>query len=85
MNANLCTDGKKTCLGDNKCKFSIAATSSKKMLECKILCACLNDKSFLYCVFGKKESKEIKIDFSDASHKCLLQTVDELWKGRAKV
>ncbi len=38
-----------------KREFKIA-----NMLVCKILCTCLNVKSFLYCIFGRKEIEEIK-------------------------
>ncbi len=34
--------------------------AAKKMLGYKILCSCLNVKSFLYCIFGRKEIEEIK-------------------------
>ncbi len=49
-----------------------------KMLGCKILCTCLNVKSFLYCKFGKKENKEIKkklasmMPSTKVHYKCLM-------------
>ncbi len=53
----------------------------QKMLWCKMLCTGLNVKSFLYCIFGKKESEEMKFTVcNDVSCKSLPQTVDELWK-----
>ncbi len=42
-------------------------------------------KSFIYCILKKKERKTKKITVcSDAPHKSLQQTTDELWKGRGK-
>ncbi len=53
------------------------------MLGFKILCTCLNVN--LFCLFLKKESKEMKITIcNDASHKSLPQTVDELGKGAGR-
>ncbi len=54
---------KQTCI-------HISCDLQQKMLGCKILCTCLNVKSFLYCIFGKKGCEEIKITvYNYASHK----------------
>ncbi len=59
-------------------EFTTTATSSKKCWDSECCVLVWMSNPFFYCIFGKKESKEIKFTVcSNVSHKLLQQMVNE--------